>query len=172
MNHTNDCNYCVNKFKFKFKYRKWSEVTKVLYDKAVTRFSPIETITFMFKGKSWIIDYTCGAKFGVDAGAVSDDYLHLYLTEPLTYMQAKKKNESMGRDVWLTPFEEVKSLSPDKDLKRLKTISKEAAKLDLLITIDDVFGDNLHHYCGIKTIKGNEHIKIMLEEAYSCGEDK
>jgi len=170
MSHTNDCEYCQNKFKFKFKYRKWEEVTKVIYDKAVSRFSPIETITFMFKNKPWIIDYTCGTKFGIDAGAVSDEFLHIYLTEPLTYEQAKKKNKSMGRNIWLTPYEEVDSLSPDKDLKRLKTISKKSAKLDLLITIEDDFGDELRHYCGITKISGNEHIKIMLDEAYSCEE--
>ncbi len=167
MSHTNKCNYCQNKFKFKFKYRKWEEVTKVLYDKAVSRFSPIETITFMFKNKPWIIAYTCGSDFGIDAGAISDEFLHIYLTEPLTYMQAKKKNKSMGRGVWLTPYANIDSLSPDRDLIRLKTISKESAKLDLLISIEDDFGDKLIYYCGITKISGNEHIKIMLDEAYS-----
>lgn len=166
--HTDSCRYCRSSFKFKFPYRKWAQISKVLYDRAVAKFTPVETITFIFDGKPWIIDYTCGEDFGVSGGAVSDDFLTIYLTEPLTHAEAKAKAKKTKRDPWLTPFDEIEALSPDRDMLRLKNISAAAAELDLDIYVCDIFGDEKQHHCGVRRIEGCKDVKIYLEETWCC----
>ncbi len=166
MSHTNNCHYCKSQFKFKFSYRKWSQVSKEIYDRAVRQMSPTESITFIFNNRPWIIDYTCGSSFGIDAGMANKDELDIYLTEPLTFKEAKAKNKAKKLDKWLTPFAEIEKILPNRDLERLKTINKKDAELDLDIYVCDIFGDDKQHHCGIVEIIGSKNIKIMLEEAW------
>lgn len=159
MSHTNNCRFCKYKFKFKYPYREWRQVTKLLYEKAVKRFTAIETITFMFNGKPWIISDNCGYHGdGVATGV--DEYLCIELVEPLTYEQVKKKTS------WNYRWPRVEQIPSDRDMNLLKKITEENAELDLCIDVYDAFGDDIHHHCGIVAIKGDEHIKIMLEEAW------
>ena len=168
MSHANKCDYCKSNFKFKFSYRKWSQASKEIYDRAVRQMSSLKSITFIFNNRPWIIDYTCGSRFGIDAGMANGNELDIYLTEPLTLKEAKAKNKAMKLHQWLTPFAEIEKILPNRDLERLKTINKKDAELDLDIYVCDIFGDDKQHHCGIVKILGSQHIKIMLEEVWSC----
>jgi len=134
------------------------EITQVLYNKAVARFSPIETITFMFKNKSWMLDCCCG-RDGVPRQI--NEYLSIDLVEPIVRSQARER----GCGSW-QHFPNIDTIPPDRDLKLLKRITKEEARLDLDVEVYDILGDDMHYHCGVKEIQGNEHIKIILEEAW------
>lgn len=163
MSHTNKCNYCKSKFCFKFKYRIWSQVAKTLYDKAVKQFEPIETITFMWENKSWTMVDACGDGKPEERSG----YLCIDLVAPLTEAQAKKagnKSDVMVSYGYTWPKE---LFPPDRDMKLLKAISKVDSERDIDIDIMDLSGDGKHHHCGIKSIIGCKHIKIILEETWS-----
>ncbi len=164
MSHTNNCRYCKYKFCFKFKYRKWSQIAKVLYDRAVKRFEQVETITFMWKSKPWTMISACDdyKPHGQDDGT-----LYIELVAPLTEAQAKEAGNnsdviaSYGHD-W-----PEKLYPPDRDMKILKDISALDSKKDIDIEINDLSGDGKLHFCGVKEVKGCRNAQIILEEAYS-----
>ena len=166
MKHTNNCNYCKHKFKFKFPYRNWSQIAKTLYDRSVERFEPVETIMFMFEGKSWIFEDKCNDYKPNE----KEDSLLIELVARLTNKQAKEIEKTENRTGYLIstgymfPDEEPPL---DREIKALKNVSTCAGKKDLSIVIDDVFGSGSFHYCGVTSIKGCKNVEIILKEAWS-----
>lgn len=158
MSHTNDCAYCKSKFKYKFPYRTWQKVTKFLYSKVIKRFSRIETITFIYNKKSWILADNEKVPHEID------ECLNILLVEPMTRKEAGKKTSF--DDYW-PDVNSIEDIPADRDIDLLKRINKKDSKLDMNIIVYDFFDSDREHYCGIVSIKGNENIQIILEEAWN-----
>lgn len=153
MGQTNNCNYCKHKFKFKFPYKRWIDVMKVISKKDRRE---TETITFMWEDKPWMIDDNCQLY-------EINDSLYIELVEPLTSTEANKKGEK-----WDYHYPDINIIPKNRDFKLLQTIKKEYRKLDFNIVINDRLNDENTHYCNIRKITGKKHIKIWLEEAWHC----
>ncbi len=159
-----NCNFCKHEYKFKFPYRTWAEIAKVMYDRAVNEFTPVETVTFMFNSRPWIISASCGYHCNGVATKINGE-LNIELVEPLTQKQVPKvhKNYTVSDYRW----EDIDNLPLNRDMLLLKKITKANAKRDMCIDVYDVFGDDIHHYCGVRKVEGCKDVKIFLEEAWS-----
>lgn len=124
--------------------------------------SPIQSITFMYDNRAFIIDTT-----GNGPGECNG-YYSIYLIEAVDQKKAKEMGCGQYDYHWL---EEMPSV--DRDLKILQEISEDDSERDLDVDIWDALGDpygekgDNHHHCGIVKITGEEHVKIWLEEAWS-----
>ena len=155
MGHTNNCTYCSHEFKYKYPYRYWSQIALLLYERSVKRMGATESITFMYDNRKFVISDNMSG-YGECNG-----YYSISLVEPMTVEEAENKHAS-------STYYWPKKLYPiDRDLKILQKISKIDSGRDLDIDVYDVFGDGLHHHCGIIRVDGDEHVKIWLKEAWN-----
>ena len=159
-----DCCFCKHSYKFKFPYSTWAEIAKTLYDRAVSKFTPVETITFIFKGKPWIIADHCGYHGDGVATEVGGE-LDLQFVEPLRREQVPKVHKNYTVSDYRWP--KVNKLPPNRDMLLLKKITKANIKLGMCLDVYDIFGDGLHHHCGVRKVEGCKDAKIYLEEAWT-----
>jgi len=158
-----DCSWCKNKFKFKFPYRCWKQVAKIIYTAAERRMTPTLTIAFAFDGREWVIDTSLTHNKLTELGGDLD----IALVEPMTRQEfnSRKEKEDAG-DAWDYHW-------PDDVVDRtrtftlLQTVSAIDADRDMHITVQDFFGSHLSHICGIRKVITGEHTQVHLEEAWS-----
>lgn len=154
MSQENNCNYCKHSFKFKFPFRYWKQASEYLYKEAVRRMSPMETITFIFDQREWVLDnnsepHECNGELSIE------------LVEPVTCQDYRDRTGGTMDYHWSDIIDTTRTL------KLLQKITSEDAERDMHIMVQDFFGSKKCHICAVHHIVTGEHAQIYLVEAWS-----
>jgi len=160
MRYDQNCNYCKYKFSFKFPYRCWAQVAKVIYNASVKRMAPVNSIVFMFQNKEWVIEDNTDILR--DNEIVRDqDYLSIDLVEPMTDVEAHVITNNDYR------WPSGSAHTAYRNLRLLQDMPSFREKKDMRIECFDV-RTGIDHLCGVRKIQHGDKTILFLEEAWQC----